>query len=215
MEQAKPLPDYLVRRYHGWKASTFDDNKGWYQRLATEGQRPRVMVISCCDSRVQPTAIFEADDGEFFVHRNVAALVPPYAPDEDYHGTSAAVEYAVTALKVSNLLVLGHSGCGGVAACHEKHAGNAPELEEPTSFIGNWIDILTPGLEMIKDAAPEDRLEQLEKAAVLVSINNLAGFPFIAEARKAGTLSLHGLWTNIAQGVIEGWDPARGKFVPI
>lgn len=215
MDRARPLPDYLVRRYHGWKASTYDGNSGWYRRLADEGQRPRVMVISCCDSRVHPTSIFGADEGEFFVHRNVAALVPPYAPDKDYHGTSAAVEYAVTSLKVSNLLVLGHSKCGGVNACHEKAAGRAPELEGPDSFVGKWVDILNPGLKMIEDAAEEDRLTQLEKAAVLVSINNLAGFPFIAAARDSGTLSIHGLWNDIGGGILEAWDPVKGAFVQI
>ena len=94
-ENAKPLPGYLVQRYHGWKATTYSNNKGWYRRLAKEGQRPRAMVISCCDSRVNVTALFEADQGEFFIHRNIANLVPPHAPDGLQHGTSAAVEYPV------------------------------------------------------------------------------------------------------------------------
>ena len=215
MDKARPLPDYLVRRYDGWKATTYADNSSWYQRLADEGQRPRAMIISCCDSRVHVTSIFGADEGEFFIHRNIAGLVPPYGPSGDYHGTSAAVEYAVTTLKVSNLLVLGHSNCGGVAACDAMAAGDAPELEQETSFIGRWMDILKPGLEMIEDDSPEDRLKQLEKAAVLVSINNLADFPFVAAARDAGTLSVHGLWTDIGAGVLEVWDPRIGKFSPI
>jgi len=93
MDFAKPLPEFLVKRYHG---------QAWYRRLADEGQRPRAMVISCCDSRVHVTAIFGADQGEFFIHRNIANLVPPYNPDGEYHGTSAAVEYAVNALKVTH-----------------------------------------------------------------------------------------------------------------
>ena len=88
----KPLPAYLAKRYQGWKATTFDENKGWYQRLAEVGQHPRFMVIACCDSRVNINAIFGADSGEFFIHRNIANLVPPYKKDEDYHGTSAAIE---------------------------------------------------------------------------------------------------------------------------
>lgn len=215
MERARPLPDYLIRRYHGWKASTFADNSGWYKRLAEEGQRPRAMVVTCCDSRVHVNAMFEADDGEFFIHRNVAGLVPPYAPDGDHHGTSAAVEYAVTTLKVANLVVLGHSNCGGVAACHAMSEGKAPELEEETSFVGRWMDILKPGLEMIKDAPEGQHLPELEKAAVLVSIQNLAGFPFVEKARDEGSLSVHGLWADIGNGVLEAWDPGRGTFVPI
>ena len=98
MLNARPLPHYLVQRYHGWRATSYAENRAWYRRLADEGQRPRAMVISCCDSRVHVTSIFGADTGEFFIHRNVANLVPPYAPDGLQHGTSAAVEYAVNTL---------------------------------------------------------------------------------------------------------------------
>ncbi len=215
MDKARPLPDYLLRRFQGWKASTYAENQGWYKRLAEEGQRPRTMVISCCDSRVQPTSMFEADEGEFFIHRNIAALVPPFAPDGAHRATSAAVEYAVVNLKVSNLIVMGHSNCGGVAACHEMAAGRAPELESESSFIGRWMDILKPGLKMIEDAPEEERLTRLEKAAVLLSIQNLAGFPFVREARDAGTLSVHGLWADVGNGVLEVWIPSRGQFVPV
>ena len=115
MLNAKPLPHYLVSRYNGWRATTFAENRAWYNRLAEDGQRPRAMIISCCDSRVHVTSIFGADTGEFFIHRNIANLVPPYTPDGQQHGTSAAVEYAVKALKVAHLIVMGHTKCGGVA----------------------------------------------------------------------------------------------------
>ncbi|MBV1902230.1 MAG: carbonic anhydrase, partial [Marinosulfonomonas sp.] len=133
MELTKHLPAYLVQRYHGWKATTYSENKAWYRRLADDGQHPRAMVISCCDSRVHVTSIFGADQGEFFIHRNIANLVPPYEPDGDHHGTSAAVEYAVTALKVAHIIVLGHSNCGGVQGCHDMCSGKAPELDATTS----------------------------------------------------------------------------------
>ena len=214
MDRARPLPEYLIRRYHGWRATVYAESANWYRRLADEGQRPRAMVISCCDSRVHVTSIFGADEGEFFIHRNIAGLVPPYQPDGDLHGTSAAIEYAVTSLKVSHLLILAHSQCGGVAACDAKAAGRAPELEQ-RSFVGNWIDILKPGLEMIRDVPEEERLSALEKASVLVSLKNLIGFPFIAEAVDAGTLSLHGLWNDIGAGVLEVWDPRKNSFEPI
>ena len=103
MRPARPLPKNLVQRYHGWKATTFAENAAWYRRLATEGQRPRAMVISCCDSRVHVTSIFGAEQGEFFIHRNIANLVPPFEPDGRKHGTSAAIEYAVMVLKVKHL----------------------------------------------------------------------------------------------------------------
>lgn len=215
MEHAKPLPSYLVQRYHGWKATTWAENHAWYRRLAEEGQRPRAMVISCCDSRVHVTSIFGADQGEFFIHRNIANLVPPYAPDGQQHGTSATVEFAVTALKVAHLIVVGHSFCGGVKGCHDMCSGKAPALEEKTSFVGRWMDLLRPGYDRVKDLPAEDQLQALEKQAVLVSLENLMTFPFVQTAVEAGELALHGLWNDIGAGSLEQYEPASGRFVAI
>ncbi len=216
MVQARPLPSYLVQRYQGWKATTYSENKGWYRRLADEGQRPRAMMISCCDSRVHVTSIFGADQGEFFIHRNIANLVPPYEPDGNQHGTSAAVEYAVTALHVSHLIVLGHSSCGGVAGCHAMCSGEAPELEETSSFVGRWMDILRPGYERVKDLPDVDaQRSQLEKEAVIVSLENLMTFPFVSKAVEDETLTLHGLWTDIGGGDLEQLNAGTGKFEPV
>jgi carbonic anhydrase len=212
---SRPLPEYLVRRYTGWKATTFEENKGWYKRLAEDGQHPRAMVISCCDSRVHVTAIFGADQGEFFIHRNVANLVPPYAPDSDHHGTSAAVEYAVRTLKVSHLIVLGHSGCGGVQGCYDMCSGDAPELNEATSFVGRWMDILRPGFDRLPNGEKADRVRALEKEAVLVSLENLMTFPFVRDAVDAGMLTLHGLWNDIGEGGLEAYEDEHAGFVAI
>ena len=125
MEHARPLPTYLVQRYHGWKATGYAENEAWYRHLAEQGQHPRAMVISCCDSRVHVTSIFGADQGEFFIHRNIANLVPPYVTDGGQHGTSAAVEFAVTALRVAHVIVIGHSACGGAQGCQKMCAGEA------------------------------------------------------------------------------------------
>ncbi|MFP7569231.1 carbonic anhydrase [Marivita sp. S2033] len=216
MHSAKPLPAYLVQRYQGWKATTYFDNSAWYKRLATEGQRPRAMVISCCDSRVHVTSIFGADQGEFFIHRNIANLVPPYEPDGDRHGTSAAIEYAVTALKVAHLIVLGHSNCGGVQGCLDMCSGKAPHLEEASSFVGRWMDILRPGYERVVASTEEaDQSRALEKESVIVSLENLMTFPFISEAVKADTLTLHGLWTDIGEGSLESYEPVSRTFSPV
>lgn len=213
MDNAKPLPSYLVQRYHGWKATAYNENQSWYRRLADEGQRPRAMVISCCDSRVHVTAIFGADQGEFFIHRNIASLVPPFEADGGQHGTSAAVEYAVTALKVSHVVVMTHSQCGGVAGCHDMCTGQAPALEEKTSFVGRWMDILRPGFDKIKDIENEDdRKTALEKQAALTSLENLMTFPFVADAVKSGDLALHAIWHNIGEGTIEQYVPAERGF---
>lgn len=213
MDQAKPLPSYLLQRYHGWKATTYSENQAWYRRLASEGQRPRAMVISCCDSRVHVTSIFGADQGEFFIHRNIANLVPPFKPDGDYHGTSAAIEYAVTALNVAHLIVLGHSNCGGVQGCIDMCKGNAPELEEKASFVGRWMDILRPKYGLVADETdPEEQARQLEKHSVVTSLENLMTFPFIKERVDQGVLSMHGLWTDIGEGGLESYNPTVKKF---
>ena len=216
MEHARPLPTYLVHRYHGWKATAYTENQAWYRRLANEGQHPRAMVISCCDSRVHVTSIFGADQGEFFIHRNIANLVPPHEPDGNQHGTSAAVEYAVTALKVAHVIVMGHSNCGGVQGCMDMCTGKAPALEEKSSFVGRWMDILRPGYERVKKIENEDkRRHALEKQAVVISLENLMTFPFVAEAVEKGTLTLHGLWHEIGEGGVEQYSPSTGGFAPI
>ncbi|MDO6726843.1 MAG: carbonic anhydrase [Cognatishimia sp.] len=216
MKYAKPLPSYLVQRFQGWKATTYETNKAWFRNLGEEGQHPRAMVISCCDSRVHVTSIFGADQGEFFIHRNIANLVPPYNPDGDHHGTSAAIEYAVTALKVAHVIVLGHSSCGGVQGCIDMCKGNAPQLEKKESFVGRWMDILKPRykkVENIKD--PKEQARQFEKHAVLASLENLVSFPFVKERVDQGQLTLHGAWHDIAGGGVEVYDCENNKFTAL
>lgn len=216
MDHARPLPAYLIQRYQGWKATGYAENKAWYRRLADEGQRPRAMIVSCCDSRVHVTSIFGADQGEFFIHRNVANLVPPYAPDGDHHGTSAAVEYAVSSLKVAHVIVLGHSNCGGVQGCHDMCTGHAPELEDKSSFVGRWMDILRPGFERVRDIEDDaERTTALEKESVVVSLENLMSFPFVRDAVENETLSLHGAWHDIGEGRLEFFEHETREFVPV
>ena len=215
MSYIRPLPAYLIQRFQGWRATAYQENKAWYRRLAESGQHPRAMVISCCDSRVHVTSIFGADEGEFFIHRNVANLVPPYNPDGQTHGTSAAVEYAVTSLGVAHIVVLGHSNCGGVKGCHDMCSGAAPELEEKSSFVGRWMDILRPGYEKVANMAADQILPALEKEAVMISLENLMTFPFVRAAVEGDLLTLHGLWTNTGEGGLEQFDPTRGGFVAV
>ncbi|MDF1619120.1 carbonic anhydrase [Pseudothioclava nitratireducens] len=214
-EHVRPLPSYLIQRYQGWNATTYTENRAWYRRLADEGQRPRAMVISCCDSRVHVTSIFGADQGEFFIHRNIANLVPPFAPDGDHHGTSAAIEYAVKNLKVAHLIVLGHSNCGGVAGCCAMCEGNAPDLQDDTSFVGAWLNLLRPGYERIANLPEAERVEALEHEAVIISLENLMTFPFVREALDADRMTLHGLRIDIGEGQLTQYDPSTGKFIPV
>ncbi|MEM1163716.1 MAG: carbonic anhydrase [Pseudomonadota bacterium] len=213
---ATALPGYLSDRYASWKDGRFEQNKAWYARLAAMGQHPRAMAIQCCDSRVNAMEMFGAEPGDLFIVRNVANLVPPYDPDHGHHGTSAAVEYAVNILQVAHIVVLGHSNCGGVHACHDMCSGNAPQLEESSSFIGRWMDILRPGYLKVIDQVEGEAAQKsaLEKEGVLTSLNNLMTFPFVAQAVKDGVLTLHGTWLDIGTGEMHVYDRETG-FTPV
>ncbi|MDR6263227.1 carbonic anhydrase [Roseobacter sp. N2S] len=186
-------------------------------KLADEGQHPRAMIISCCDSRVNATSLFGADTGEFFIHRNIANLVPPYEPDRDYHGTSATIEFAVNTLRVVNLVVMGHTQCGGVAGCHAMCSGQAPEMEEDTSFVGRWMDILRPGYERAVAVSSDEaaQIKELERQSVMVSLENLMTFPFVRERVEAEDLALHGVSVDIKTGRMSQFDPVQNQFIDV
>jgi len=216
MMEAQKLPSFLVSGYRTWKTTTYTENRDWYRHLAEQGQSPRSMIIACCDSRVHVEALFNADAGEFFIHRNIANLVPPYRPDGRNQGTSAAVEYGVSVLKVSHLVVLGHSNCGGIRGCYDICCGNTPEEEVAASFVGRWLDNLRPGYENVASIEdPEERIAELEREGIRISLANLLTFPFVREAVTNGTLSLHGLWKDIGEGRLDYLDPETGAFLPV
>ena len=169
------------------------------------------MIIACADSRVDPATIFSAAPGELFVVRNVAALVPPAEDGDSYHGTSAAIEYAATALKVSNIVVMGHGMCGGVSACLA-----AAESGPVGQFIGKWVDLLAPACEQVIETIPSSdisgRQHLLERLGIQRSMNNLLTYRFVDEAVNAGSLRLHGAWFSIAEGALYWLDQATGAF---
>lgn len=214
MHRVKSLPQYLLDRYHDWKDHTFPESREWFRKLAKEGQSPRAMVIACCDSRVAINSVFGQRTGELFVHRNIANFVPPYTPDGKHHGTGAAVEYAVTVLKVKHIVVMGHSSCGGVQGCIEMCSGRNPALLEPTSLVGRWLDALRPGYQHVKDIEdPEDLQTALEKEGIQLSLENLLGYPFVRTAVDADELTLHGIWANISDMDMETFDGAVRRFI--
>ena len=212
------LPKYLAERFRAWKATRFAEDKAWYAQLAEKGQRPRAMIISCCDSRVDVQTMLGAEPGEIFHVRNVANLCPPYERDHAHHGTSAAIEFAVTGLEVSHIIVIGHAHCGGVKAYLERRDAGE-DAEGDKTFIDRWTDILAPAYERLPKAASgdeavkKDRLRSLEQEGVLSSLRNLMGFPFVKEAVEAGRLSLHGAWFDIGEGALHSYDPETGSFV--
>jgi len=214
MHRVKSLPEYLRARYDHWKQASFPDQSDWFRKLAIEGQHPRAMVIACCDSRVEIGSVFGQRTGELFIHRNIANLVPPYTPDGKDHGTGAAVEYAVTVLKVEHILVMGHSNCGGVRGCIDMCDGHAPHLCQNGSLVGRWLEVLRPAYSRIADVdGEEDRQTALEKEGIQLSLENLLGYPFVADAVDAGRLTLHGLWTDIADMGLETFDGTVRHFV--
>ena len=193
-----PLPKFLIDRYKNWKSNIYLENAEKLRKLASLGQNPSTMVISCCDSRIHPTSIFRADEGEFFIHRNIANLVPPYSPNEENHGTSAAIEYAIKELKVKHLIILGHKDCGGIKYGYHMHSNSVnPNYE----FINKWVSIILPAFNKIqKDVSGQKQINQLEEESIKVSIENLFNFPFVKKAIEDNSLLIHGLIHDIGSG---------------
>ena len=198
--------DRLIAGYRAFRAGRWPQERARYAELAQQGQSPDYLVISCSDSRADPATIFSAAPGELFVVRNVAGIVPPFEPDAGYHGTSAAIAFAVIRLGVKHALVLGHAQCGGIAAAID---GN---LTDGVPFLGNWIALLAPALARSATlASAADRHTALERDAVRLSLGNLKTFPFVAERLAQGRLALHGARFGIADGRLEMLD-ASGNF---
>jgi carbonic anhydrase len=212
------LPDHLREGYETFLTGRFPSEHERFRQLAEKGQRPTTMIIGCCDSRVSPEVIFDARPGELFVLRNVANLVPPYEPDNHYHGASAALEYAVMALKVQHIVVLGHAQCGGVAAFAESLVNDeTPPLSEG-DFIGRWIKLLAPAAER---AGPPPKqttrayVEKLELEAIKQGLRNLRGFPMIQTLEKRHYLNLHGAYFSVMDGSLHALDEGKDVFVPV
>jgi carbonic anhydrase len=212
------LPGHLVQGYETFLCGRFAGEHLRFRELAEKGQRPATMVIGCCDSRVSPEAIFDAGPGELFVLRNVANLVPPYEPDNHYHGASAALEYAVAALKVRHIVVLGHAYCGGVASFAESLANpDAAPLSEG-DFIGRWIKLLQPAAERAgspQTQADQAYAERLEFESIKQGLMNLRSFPMVEALEKRGDLQLHGAYFSVIDGRLLALDERRGLFTPI
>lgn len=202
----------LIDGYHRFLANRYPQEATLYRSLAETGQTPKTMVIACCDSRADPSAIFNARPGELFIVRNVANLVPPFEPEGDYHGTSAALEFGVTGLEVDTILVMGHARCGGVHAFLD----NQKKQSAKHSFIDRWMSLLNPAwAETSKDAPIETQQKALEHASVRHSIENLQTFPFIKERVSDGRLRLRGAYFDIVDGKLLGLNPDSNQFEPV
>jgi carbonic anhydrase len=204
------FPDRLIEGYKAFAGGRLRTEQDRFRELAERGQSPEVMVVGCCDSRVSPEVIFDAGPGELFVVRNVANLIPPYAPDGRAHGVSAALEFAVGALHVKHIVVLGHARCGGVRAFAEEH-----EPLSPGDFIGNWMSLMAPAAEKLGprgDMAPGEYLAQLERASIVNSLDNLMTFPRLAKLIERGRVGIHGAYFGVATGELSVLDRTTGEF---
>ena len=208
----KSFPDTLLNGYRNFMSGRYADERERYRTLAELGQSPSTLVIACSDSRSAPEIIFDAGPGELFVIRNVANMVPPYEPDSNFHATSAALEFAVLSLKVSDIVVMGHGRCGGIRAALDPNA----EPLSPGDFIGRWMALLKPAAEQIQSndiMTQTERQTALERISIRNSLDNLRSFPEIRAREEEGKLSLHGAWFDISTGELWVMDPATRDFI--
>jgi carbonic anhydrase len=202
----------LLAGYKSFREHYFAEHREMLQRLMAGAQAPRALMIACSDSRIDPALKFGADPGDLFMVRNVANLVPPYHPDGDFHGTSAALEFGVKVLRVKNIIVMGHAKCGGIGALirHEE--------AEATDFVAAWMKMVAAArdraLAVAGPDAPEDEIQRLvEQEAVKDSLANLMTFPWVKERVMAGETKLHGWYFDLATGTLHVMD-SHGIFKP-
>ena len=200
----------LIRGYRAFRAGRWRAEQNRYEELARTGQKPQTLVIACSDSRSDPATIFDASPGELFVVRNIAAIVPPLEIDGAHHGTTAAIAFAVLVLNVCNILVMGHAQCSGIAAALGGTVGD----EVPA--LRSWIALLEPAVARVDRSIDEGaRHVRLERDAVILSMERLASYPFIAERVRAGKLEINGARFGIADGQLEVFDRVTEKFLPV
>ena len=212
-----PLPSHLLDGYRAFAAGRLREEQSRYRELAEAGQRPLTMLIGCCDSRAAPEIVFGAGPGELFVVRNLANIVPIYGPDANQHGTSAALEFAVMALRVEHVVVMGHARCGGVRAYAECLADPYARPLSSGDFIGSWIASVKPAADRIGAPVGDlgEYVERLGRENVRQSLLNLRTFPWVAELERRGILKLHGAYFGIADGRLEALDETSGRFVAV
>jgi len=195
----------LLQGYHRFRSDRYDQERRRWTSLAV-GQAPPVMIIGCCDSRVDPATIFDTEPGQAFILRNVANLVPPFEQDGGLHGVSSALEFAVTKLNVRHVVVMGHGACGGISAALGGHG------DPDRTFIDRWIGLLDPAVERVRAHHVADPQHALELEGIRISLANLRTFPFVREREERGELALHGCHFAIAEGRLWELDEAAGLF---
>lgn len=207
-----PIPA-LMAGWQRFRAGRFRDQRALFERITRDGQRPRVAMVACCDSRVDPAIVFDCDPGDLFVVRNVANLVPPSEQSGNYHGTSAALEFAVSVLDVRHVVVFGHSQCGGIRALLED-----PGSASATPFLSSWMGLAAEARSAAlaaKSLSLAERATLCERLAIRLSVRNLHTFPGVHERVRKGALRLHGWHFDLQDGVLTVLDEASNRFVPV
>lgn len=208
------FPKRLIEGYRTFLSNRLATEQSRFRELAEVGQSPEVMVIGCCDSRVSPEVIFDANPGELFVVRNVANLAPPYTPDGAQRSVSAALEFAVQALKVKHIVVLGHARCGGIQAFAEQS-----KPLSPGDFIGKWMELMAPATALVGAPAQyesfADYLTQLEHASAVKTLDNLMTFPYIRARVENKEMQLHAAFFDVASGLLSVFDPDTRRFASL
>jgi carbonic anhydrase len=207
------FPEHLLKGHANFMEGRYAREKDRIRDLASAGQHPTTMIIACCDSRAAPELIFDASPGEMFVLRNVANLVPTYEPDGGQHGTSAAIEFAVKALEIENIVVMGHGRCGGIGAALSHHHTPLDDGD----FIGKWMSMLGELPAQLGQNAlltQAERQTAMERISIRNSIRNLRTFPYVASLEQEGRLSVHGAWFDISTGELWVMDPDGDFYRP-
>jgi len=203
------LPDFLVDRYKEWKENTFQNDQDLFQLLLKEGQKPKALVISCCDSRVHANQIFNSKIGELFIHRNIANLIPSPVSNLEV-GTLSAIEYGITELKIPNIVILGHSNCGGIKHAFQQFKENSLDKN---SYVDNWIKIIKPAYEKLKIMNNiEQSITSLEKLSIVNSIVNLLKYKFVNDLVLDNKLKIHGVWFDMKSGSLMIYNNKNQQF---
>ena len=206
------FPQNLIEKYKDWQNDIFLKKKKHFERLAKEGQSPKYIIISCVDSRVDPNSIFKSEPGELLVHRNIANIVPPYDYITEHSGTIAAIEFGITVLNIKNIIIMGHSGCGGIKNGYQMCKDDG---FNSNSSISNWLNLLKPAYKKIDSLTEEDSINELEKISIKTSLENLKNYPFIQERINNKEINIYGSWINIGSGQIETLNFNTASFHPL
>ncbi len=198
----------MIDGFQTFRATYFAAESNLFQRLVMGGQSPKVLVVACSDSRVDPAILTGAEPGELFVIRNVANLIPPYHDGGTYHGTRAALEFSVCGLEVEDIILLGHSRCGGIRSLVDPIPGGP--------FMRSWMRVVGEACWAENPTEKDDeRARAMEKAALLISLRNLEGFPWVQERVQAGKLTVRAWYFDLELGELLGWDSQQDRFVSL